>query len=79
MGKGELVWESRGLLSHLRAAYLYVVVPVVVKVQHTINLRIPGHVELVCTLNTFADCLPRVLLHLNIVELAAKREKIENY
>lgn len=77
-GSGRVSGGRRGrVISHLRAAYLYVVVPVVVEVQHAVDLGVGGHVQLLCALHALAHRLAGVLLHLDVVELSAdKRHKL---
>jgi len=53
-----------------------VVVPVVVDVEDPVQLGVLGDVELGVALDAFAQRLPRVLLHLNVVKLPGMKEKI---
>jgi hypothetical protein len=64
------VMEGRNR-AHLWTPYLYVVVPVVMKVQYSVYLRVTAYMKIVCVLHALADGLPRVLLHLDVVELPA--------
>ena len=64
-----------GNSSHLWTPYLYVVVPVVMKIENSVDLRVSAHVKIFRVLDAFADSLPRVLFHLDVVELPAKQNK----
>lgn len=63
------------LMPHLISAYLYVIVPVVVQIEDAVDLAVRTHVQVVGALDALADRLARVLLHLDVVELAAKSYK----
>jgi len=56
-------------------AYLNVVVAVVVQVEHPVDLAVLVHVYVFGSLQTLADGLPRVFLHLNVIELSAGAPK----
>lgn len=53
-------------------ANLNVIVAVVVQVEHAVQLGVPGYMELLGRLQPLADGLPRVLLHLDVVELSGR-------
>jgi hypothetical protein len=55
--------------------YLDVIVPVVVQVDDPVELAVHVDVDLVRTVETFAQGLSRVLLHLNVVEFPANTRK----
>lgn len=48
---------------------LNVVVSIVVEVEHPVELAVHGHPEVLRVLDALAERLPRVLLHLDVVEL----------
>lgn len=48
--------------------HLYVIVSVVVKIQHAVQLAIHGDSQIFSVLDSFAECLSRVLFHLDIVK-----------
>lgn len=50
------------------------VIPVVMQVEHPVQLRVAGDVQVLGRLQTLADGLPRVFLHLDVVELSAKKQ-----
>jgi hypothetical protein len=62
----------------LLAAYLNVIIAIVMQVKHTVNFTIHIDVNIVDTLNTFTDRLTGILLHLNVVKFPAKEKKEEN-
>jgi hypothetical protein len=57
-------------------AHLNVVVPVVVEIEDAVELALLGHVNVLGVLQTLADRLPRVLLHLDVVELPASKHRM---
>lgn len=59
----------------LMAAYLNVIIAIVMQIKHTVNFTIHVDVNVVDALDTFADSLSGVLLHLNVVKFPAKSEK----
>lgn len=58
----------------LLAAYLNVIITIVMQVKHTINFTIHVDVNIVDTLNTFTDRLTGILLHLNVVKFPIMKE-----
>ena len=58
--------------------HLNVVVSVVVKVENPVELALHGHMEILRVLDTLAEGLPGVLLHLDVVELPGKSWLHEN-
>lgn len=46
------------------------IISVIMQIEHSIQLGVASHVEIVRRLQTFADGLPRVLLHLDVVEFS---------
>lgn len=58
----------------LLAAYLNVIIAIVMQVKHTVNFTIHIDVNIVDTLNTFTDRLTGIFLHLNVVKFPAKEE-----
>ena len=52
-------------------SHLDMVVPVVVEVENPVELAVTGHTDLIRVLHAFTQGLPRVLLHLDVVELPA--------
>jgi hypothetical protein len=57
------------------AAYLNVIIAIVMEVKHTVNLTVHANVNVVDALDTFADRLAGVLLHLNVVKFPGNEEK----
>ena len=57
--------------SILMPTHLDMVVAVVVEVEDAVELALPAHVQLLGALHPLAQRLPRVLLHLDVVELPA--------
>lgn len=57
--------------SHLRTAYLNVVVPVVMEVEDPVDLTVSADVKVLNGLDTLTYSLARILLHLDVVELSA--------
>jgi hypothetical protein len=51
------------------------VVAVVVKVEHSVDFRVEGHVDLLCALDAFGEGLAGVLLHLDVVEFPGNTNK----
>ena len=64
--------------AHLRIPYLNVIVSVVVKIEHPVNFGISVDFQVIDVLVALGDCLSRVLLHLDVVELPEDQKKI-NY
>lgn len=56
-------------VAHLGTPYLNVVITVVVKVENPIDFGVATDSEILDVLNTFRNCLSRVFLHLDVVEL----------
>ena len=54
-------------------SHLNVVVPVVVEVEDAVELALLVDVDVLGVLDALAHRLPRVLLHLDVVELPAKK------
>lgn len=50
------------------------VVPVVMQVEHPVQLGVACHVQVLRCLQAFTDGLSRIFLHLDIVEFPAKTE-----
>lgn len=63
--------------AHLMAAYLNVIIAIVMQVKHTVNFTVHADVNVVHTLNTFADRLSGVLLHLNVVKFPANNKEMK--
>ena len=57
------------------AAYLNVIIAIIMQIKHTVNFTIHTDVNVVDTFDSFADRLPGVLLHLNVVKFPAKEKK----
>jgi hypothetical protein len=53
--------------------HLNVVVPVVVEVEDTVQLAVLIHVDVLRVLHSLAHRLPRILLHLDVVEFPATK------
>lgn len=51
------------------------IIPVVVQVEHTVDLAVVAHMDVVHVLHAFARRLPGVLLHLNVVEFPVGAEE----
>lgn len=49
---------------------LDVVISVVMQVEDSVKFRVTGNMQVLGRLQTFADRLPSVLLHLDVVELS---------
>lgn len=60
-------------VAHLRTPYLNVVITVVVKVENPIDFGVATDSEILDALHTLRNCLSRVFLHLDIVELPETR------
>jgi len=56
-------------------AYLNVIVAVVVQVEHPVDLAVLVNVYVFGSLQTLADGLPCVFLHLNVIELSVGCKK----
>ena len=59
--------------------YLDVVVAVVVQVEHSVDLAVPEDSEVVLLFDSLAHGLPRVLLHLDVVELPVTQQNRPGY
>lgn len=59
----------------LMAAYLNVVIAIVMQIEYSVNFTIHVDVNVVDALDTFADSLSGVLLHLNVVKFPATKKK----
>lgn len=44
------------------------IIPIVVKVEHPVQLTVCGDDEVLGALDSFAQCLSCILFHLNVVE-----------
>ena len=53
------------------------IVAVVVEVQHPVDLALGADVDIVRVGDALAHGLPGVFLHLNVIKLPAKKEKIK--
>lgn len=51
------------------------IIPIVVQVEHTVDLAVVAHMDVVHVLHAFARRLPGVLLHLNVVEFPVGAEE----
>lgn len=58
-------------------SYLKVICFVVVHVEGSVQLTIPGDGQLFCAGNSIIDGLTRILLHLNIVKLTEIAEPLD--
>lgn len=58
-------------------AYLNVIATVVVKVEHPQKLTVLGHVQVFGHLDTLAESLAGVLLHLDVVEFTGRERERE--
>lgn len=52
------------------------IIPIVVQVEHTVDLAVVAHMDVVHILHAFARRLPGVFLHLNVVEFPAARKNV---
>lgn len=59
----------------LMAAYLNVIIAIVMQVKHTVDFTVHVYLDVIHTLDTFADRLTGILLHLNVVKFPAKNKK----
>ena len=57
-----------------QCSHLNVVVSVVVEVEDPVELGVEGNPQVVRVLDALAQSLPRILLHLDVVELPASRK-----
>lgn len=62
-------------VAHLGTPYLNVVITVVVKVENPIDFGVATDSEILDVLYTLRNCLSRVFLHLDVVELPETRQK----
>jgi hypothetical protein len=56
------------------AAYLNVIIAIVMQVKHTVNFTIHVNVNVIDTFDTFADRLTGVFLHLNVVKFPENKK-----
>lgn len=57
--------------------YLDMIIPIIVKIQYSVNITIDADMQIIGILYSFADRLPGVFFHLNVIEFSAK-EKFHN-
>lgn len=57
-------------VAHLGTPYLNVVITVVVKVENPVDFGVATDSEIFDVLHALRNCLPRVFLHLDVVELS---------
>lgn len=62
-------------VAHLGTPYLNVVITVVVKVENSVDFRVATDSEILGVLHALRNCLSRVFLHLDVVELPETRWK----
>lgn len=62
-------------VAHLGTPYLNVVITVVVKVENSIDFGIATDSEILGVFHALRNCLSRVFLHLDIVELSETTSK----
>lgn len=58
-------------VAHLGTPYLNVVITVVVKVENSVDFGVAADPEIFGVLYALRNCLSRVFLHLDVVELSA--------
>lgn len=56
-------------VAHLGTPYLNVVITIVVKVENPVDFGVATDSEILDVLHAFRNCLSRVFLHLDVVEL----------
>lgn len=56
-------------IAHLGTPYLNVVITIVVKVENPVDFGVATDSEILDVLHAFRNCLSRVFLHLDVVEL----------
>lgn len=56
-------------VAHLGTPYLNVVITIVVKVENPVDFGVATDSEILDALHAFRNCLSRVFLHLDVVEL----------
>jgi hypothetical protein len=61
--------------AHLFAAYLYVIIPIVMQIQHTINFTFGAYRDLFVRFNAFTDGLAGIFLHLYIIKFPVKKRR----
>lgn len=67
------------IMAHLITAYLYVIVPIVMQIQYTVNFTITTNMNVIDTFHALTDRLSSVFLHLNIVKFPIEeKEKLLN-
>lgn len=62
-------------VAHLRTPYLNVVITVVMKIENPVDFGVASDSEIFGVLYALRDRLPRVFLHLDVVELPERRQK----
>lgn len=62
-------------VAHLRTPYLNVVITVVVKVENPIDFGVATDSEILDVFHALRNCLSRVFLHLDVVELSETKQK----
>lgn len=60
--------------AHLMAAYLNVIIAIIMQVKHTVNFTVHTNMDVVDAFDTFADRLTGVFLHLNVVKFPARKK-----
>jgi len=63
----------------LMCSHLDVVVPIVVEVEYAVELAVLVDVDVLGVLDPLAHGLPRVLLHLDVVELSATQQSLYSF
>ena len=61
------------------APYLNMVVPVVVEVEHPVELAVQGDAQVLGVLDALAQRLPGVLLHLDVEEFPANKGEYDSH
>lgn len=62
-------------VAHLGTPYLNVVITVVVKVENPIDFGVATDSEILDVFHALRNCLSRVFLHLDVVELSETKQK----
>lgn len=57
--------------------HLDMIIPIVVQVEDTVDFAVVAHMDVVHVLHAFANRLPSVLLHLNVVEFPEVGEPLD--
>ena len=60
--------------AHLMAAYLNVIIAIIMQVKHTVNLTIHTDVNVIDAFDSFTDSLACIFLHLNVVKFPGKKK-----